>query len=380
MNKPKRIRRKRPAPEGSSRAKGNIVEQIVASMHDTPGVSIETNVLLLALDGTGRKREIDVLISTQVAGYPVRVAIECKNENKPVGIEEIDEFIGKLQDIGIPLQHGVFVSASGYAGNAAVRAQRAGIKALVLKDITSTLPFLVREAFQSLIYLLATVTGMNVRSSVREGNTSEILFFRNEKGELVGAVPDLIWQDWKNGKIPPSLGNHTIKLTLPENWHQIVAGQTATVYEISATVKVTGHVISFPGTVQQYSLINALSEEAERFQLQAKFDPPSGRYPVDMFDSEKDLQRHLDQMGPLRLSIGRFRIPRVVFNNIFWPPSKSSVEKMAAFVKDFEAGKGTSLQTITFSEIEGDDLSKAWEPIWDEHPAAKATRPNKDSG
>jgi hypothetical protein len=85
-------------------------------------------------------------------------------------------------------------------------------------------------------------------------------------------------------------------------------------------------------------------------------------------------------MGPLRLSIGRFRIPRVVFNNIFWPPSKSSVEKMAAFVKDFEAGKGTSLQTITFSEIEGDDLSKAWEPIWDEHPAAKATRPNKDSG
>jgi type III secretion system FlhB-like substrate exporter len=380
MNNPKRIRRKRHAPKGSSRAKGDIVEQIVASMHDTLGVSIETNVYLPSLDGTGRTREIDVLISTQVAGYPVRVAIECKNESKPVGIEEIDEFIGKLQDVGLPLQHGVFVSASGYAGNAAIRAQKAGIKALILKDVTSTLPIQVREVFQSLIYLLATVTGISVRNNIGEGNTSDILFFRNESGELVGAIPDLIWQDWINGKIPSSLGKHNINITLPENWYQIVAGQVAIVHEVSATVKVSGHVISFSGRVQQHLLIDAVSQEAERFHLDSKFDPPSGRYPVQNFDSEEDLQNHLVHIGALRLSVGRFRIPRIILNNIFWPPSKSSFEKMAALVRNFEAGKAPDPHTISFSEIEGDDLSKAWEPIWDEHPAAKAAHPKKESG
>lgn len=93
-------------------------------------------------------------------------------------------------------------------------------------------------------------------------------------------------------------------------------------------------MISFPGTCQQYALVNALSQETEQFQLQAKFDPPS----------------------------------------------KSMVEQMAAFARIYEDGKGPSLQTIAFSEIEGNDLSKAWEPVWDEHPATKSTRPNKGSG
>lgn len=29
------------------------------------------------------KREIDVLLTTEVSGYPVRLALECKNESKP---------------------------------------------------------------------------------------------------------------------------------------------------------------------------------------------------------------------------------------------------------------------------------------------------------
>jgi len=62
----------------------------------------------------GKKREIDVLLTRDVAGYLVRLAIECKNEGKPIGAKEIDAFIGKLQYVGIPVQHGIFVSASGY--------------------------------------------------------------------------------------------------------------------------------------------------------------------------------------------------------------------------------------------------------------------------
>jgi len=108
-----RTRRKHNAPKGSTREKGDVLEKIIAEMHDVPGVKIERNQFLPSVDGSGRTREIDVLITSQVAGFPVRIAVECKNEKKTTDIEKIDAFIGKLQDVGIPVQHGVFVSTSG---------------------------------------------------------------------------------------------------------------------------------------------------------------------------------------------------------------------------------------------------------------------------
>lgn len=197
---------------------------------------------------------------------------------------------------------------------------------------------------------------------------------------LVGGIPDLIWQDWINGKIPANLGSHSIKITLPEGWLQIVASQVATVYEVSATIKISGNVISFPRRVQQYTLMDVLNQETERFQIKAKFDPPDGVYPVQTFELEDDLQKYIDQMRSLRLTIGRFRIPRIILNNIFWTPSKSSFEKLVTLTRNFADGKAPDPKTITFLEIEGEDLSKAWEPIWDEHPAIKAARSKQKWG
>jgi len=81
-------------------------------MHQMTGVKVEQNVFLPAQDGSGRKREIDVLLSSQVAGHPVRVAIECKNEKEPIGVQKVGEFIDRLLDVGIPTQLGIYVSAS----------------------------------------------------------------------------------------------------------------------------------------------------------------------------------------------------------------------------------------------------------------------------
>src|SRR3989304_984233 len=121
-----RIRRKRHAPEGSTRAKGDILEEIVAEMHDIEGVVVERNVFLPVRDGGKRKREIDVLITTEAVGIPIRIAVECKNESEKTGVEKIDSFIGKLQDINIPTQLGIYVSKSGYSSGALKRAQDVG--------------------------------------------------------------------------------------------------------------------------------------------------------------------------------------------------------------------------------------------------------------
>ncbi len=79
-------------------------------MHDHPGVTVERNRRLPPASGLGGKREIDVLITAIVAGYPVQMAVECKNE--------ADAFIGKLQHVGIPPQQGIYISANGYTTGA----------------------------------------------------------------------------------------------------------------------------------------------------------------------------------------------------------------------------------------------------------------------
>jgi Restriction endonuclease len=66
--------------------------------------------------GGGRKREIDVLLTRSIAGIPVSIAIECKNEAKKIGSPKIDAFVGKPQHVGIPPQFGIYVSTSDYTG------------------------------------------------------------------------------------------------------------------------------------------------------------------------------------------------------------------------------------------------------------------------
>src|SRR5690606_24714710 len=57
-----------------------------------------------------------------ISGYPVLVVIECKDYKRAVGIEKIEAFAQKLNDVGASL--GVMVSTSGFdEGGKAVATQ-----------------------------------------------------------------------------------------------------------------------------------------------------------------------------------------------------------------------------------------------------------------
>ncbi|MCK1621760.1 restriction endonuclease [Bradyrhizobium sp. 160] len=91
----------------------------MAMMHAVPGVTVETRRKLPVIRGSKtRKREIDVLLTAHVAGYPVRIAFGCKNEVKALDTLAVDNFAGILEDVGIPVQQGIFVSAKGYTSDA----------------------------------------------------------------------------------------------------------------------------------------------------------------------------------------------------------------------------------------------------------------------
>jgi len=195
-NKRKIVSSSRPPKRGTAASsapniiKGKLVEQVVALLHEEPGIKIETNVKLPPSD-----REIDVLITGHVAGYPVRIAISCKNERLPIKPNLINEFIGTLDEVGIPTEYGIFVCVNGYSSGALTRAQKAGIKTLVLRGLTkSRLTSEISKALQFNIYLLLIIT--NITGSDNGGIASypgyegQFLVFGNAKQEPYGTVLD----------------------------------------------------------------------------------------------------------------------------------------------------------------------------------------------
>jgi Restriction endonuclease len=67
-----------------------------------------------------RPRQVDVLVRGAVVGIDITVVVECKHYRRPVAIGDIDQFIGKLLDIGA--DRGVLYSYSGFTNGAVARA------------------------------------------------------------------------------------------------------------------------------------------------------------------------------------------------------------------------------------------------------------------
>jgi hypothetical protein len=77
-------------------------------------------------------REIDTLIEGQVAGHPIRVAVECRDHARPQGKEWIDQLCGKYRDLNV--SEVVAVSRSGFTRGAREKAKKVGIRLYTLEE------------------------------------------------------------------------------------------------------------------------------------------------------------------------------------------------------------------------------------------------------
>lgn len=68
-------------------------------------------------------RQVDVWVCGKLIGQEIIIAVECKFVSRPLSIGGVDEFAGKLLDLGT--DRGVLYSASGLTPNALWRAQMA---------------------------------------------------------------------------------------------------------------------------------------------------------------------------------------------------------------------------------------------------------------
>jgi hypothetical protein len=350
----------------SSTVKGKLVEEIVEKMHGSPNVEVQRRVFLEPVGGGSSKREIDVLLTSSVAGYPVRVAIECKNEAGKIGSPKIDQFVGKLDDVGIPSSLGIYVSVNGYTKGAIERARKAGIRTLVLTGLTKDrLSAAVTKAFQSMVYLFADIAWLRVENEVSTVEEfAELSAYYDADGVLRDTLPHMVWRTWVEGGMTSDLGDHKLNFQVPEEWHNVVNGEKVSARAISAVIRVVGYVVTFSGEARQHTLLDAANRRAERWMTDLAFDgslEPS--YPMRSFRTEEELREYLEKQEAVRM-VGRLRLPRIRAGAMYWPPSERTTKKVAELMEAYKAGKIPDPRPIKFAEIEGMDLNAVFEPIW----------------
>ncbi len=342
------------------RTKGRLVEELAAWLHDWPDVRVEQRVFLPTLHDH-RKREIDVLLHATVAGYPVRVAIECKNEAGPIGAPLIDAFIGKLADVGIPSQCGVFVSASGYTKGALARAQKAGIRTLILKGLSGDglKASITETAYQSIVFLVPVIEDISFFSDSAESGPP---LFRDVAGKLCGTIPHLLAEAWHRGGIPHRIGRHEGTVSVPKGWNAFLpSGKriTLTPPDIHTVVVVLGRAFQVQGQAEHYALVDPTTSSTEKKGVKASFPELKERCTLTPVDSEEALKRFLQTGNGVRL-VQRVPLPRICYFSAFWPLSRLAAERLRAIAARHD---GTPLPPTPKHPgfVEDADLSCAWD-------------------
>jgi len=362
-------------PGNPSRVKGKLVEAVVAAMHDASGVQVRTNVRLRPVVG-GRNREIDVLIDGSMAGYPFRLAIECKNERHHASAPEIDAFVGKLMYLGIPTQQGIFVSVTGFTKGAADRARAAGMRTLVLVGLTKDrLRAVLFEAAQSIVHLLPVVTEWTVVSDIAKFETPwHIGCFFDESGKLAGTLADLAWRAWHERELPDMLGQYHLDLRVPKGWRHIINGQESVPSALAATVHVHGLTMTMRGVAEKYELINVTSGARERMRIEATFPRNQNVLHLGTFATEDELSAALKtQRATLRIT-ARHRLPRLQIAGMLWPPSEEAWSRLAEITAPDANGRVPDPESVDVTALEKPSFGSLFEPVWLSEPLRKVLR------
>lgn len=85
-----------------------------------PESSITHNVRLEGLISK-TKRQVDILVEGKVAGFNIRIVIDCKYFNKKVDVKDVESFLSFLQDL--KASKGILITNNGYSQAAYNRAE-----------------------------------------------------------------------------------------------------------------------------------------------------------------------------------------------------------------------------------------------------------------
>ncbi len=86
-------------------------------------------------DGTGAKREIDILVEYKTGLYPLRVAIEAKDLSRRLDVNSVEAYIGKYNSIGGIQVSQVIIVAKEFTRTARLKAANIGFLLQTIEEI-----------------------------------------------------------------------------------------------------------------------------------------------------------------------------------------------------------------------------------------------------
>jgi hypothetical protein len=117
---------------------GRSLEILVANLEEALREDNRTQIqspAFLPDKTTGNRREHDVLLVVDQGHHNLRIAMECRDRSRPVGVNQVEAFATKCRETGI--DSAVIVSSSGFYASARKKAEGLGVRCLELKEVES---------------------------------------------------------------------------------------------------------------------------------------------------------------------------------------------------------------------------------------------------
>lgn len=349
---------------GAAKQKGDLLEDVAALLLESKDAKIDKRIKIPVADPrSNRTREIDVLLTSyiNIDEYPIRIAIECKNEKDKVGVEKIDAFFGKLHDVGIPTQHGIYVSPTGYTKGALERAKADGIRTLIIEGLTANrLSIEIHKARQSMVYIALTwedmfrfrdETDLSYNNYKKLPREIVVEFNLARYGHGMSGILNAIWEKWITGEILSTLGKHYIAIILPKGYQFDNEPSEECNCLVKVRCKVFGFLFERDGCANDFILKDAETGKLEKRKINAEFLKDNNRSMLGWLESEEELSQHIAS-GGIHV-YGRIKLPRIITSKCYWPPSKRAVQRIRELYD--------SKNEITFWKVEGSNLHRAWE-------------------
>ena len=330
--------------QNRSKEKGEFLERLTAFLYEISGNKVQTNVRLPSTDGTNRKREIDVVLNLstdEMGNCPVRVPIECKNYGKVIGVEQIDAFVGKLVDIGIPTSMGIYIAASGYTSGALQRAKTAGIQTLIANGLSKDrLELEIKYLLQSIVFWvpewISTSTFSFLPKHASFPNAIQAKISPDANWEI-GAI-DVAWKLWISEAVPIRIGEHIIFIEKSDTEKAI------------CTIQVTAHQINLIGEHSFAKFVEPTTEKPIKSYSKSKIRIPENTSQLNNIESEELIAEMANKVD-LTVNI---RVPRIRSMHAYWPLSEKTRKSIIKYRKSGEKP--------SFEKLEDTNILNAWTP------------------
>jgi hypothetical protein len=165
----------------------NTFQDVVAIVqrHMAGTAAVEESAMVTPTAG-GDAREVDVMVTSEIAGHRVAVAIEASKTARPSTVEWVERMIGKHLDL--PSDKLVLYSGSGFTKAALKKATDKNIAAITEEELTSDeLRTAVLGGLRSLWPKSYSLTPVRARVSVEKPDGSTVWFKAPEDIILFGS-------------------------------------------------------------------------------------------------------------------------------------------------------------------------------------------------